>query len=312
MPFPVGVRRAESEGRGNCRRGWAKPGAARTAQEPWGGERTEQNPGHAPPEPGWGTPKHRQAGTGRPWEKRWPQGTPWVKVKPWKMGTPPNSGEDEIIPAAANQSCPLGRHGRVLLGQKLRGGRQLPRKEARPALGPRPSARGPTLARKRDEGRAGQPEARGVGAADVWGCRLLEKPVGSWSEEPAELRQGLRRSSPLRRTKSRISVPSIRDVLPTYTWVPPHTRSLTRDPALLVRGEHVWVQVPMLLATEAGGWASRLVKRGSHQRAGVCGRPSPPPLPHPRGQENQRRPRNVKAGTVRRTGSFLCCPGHGG
>lgn len=155
MLFPVGVRRAESEGRGNCRRGWAKPGAARAAQEPWGGERTGQNPGHALPEPGWGAPKHRQAGAGRPWEERWPQGTPWVKVKPWKMGTPPNSGEDEIIPAAANQSCPLGRRERVLLGQKLQGGRQLPRKEARPALGPRPSARGPTLARKRGAGRAG-------------------------------------------------------------------------------------------------------------------------------------------------------------
>lgn len=61
-----------------------------------------------------------------------------MKVEPWKMGTPPNSGEDEVIPAEANQNSPLGRQKRLVLGQKLRDVQQLPRKEARRALGPRP------------------------------------------------------------------------------------------------------------------------------------------------------------------------------
>lgn len=33
---------------------------------------------------------------------------PWIKVGLWKMGTLPNSGEDDVIPAEANQNTPLG------------------------------------------------------------------------------------------------------------------------------------------------------------------------------------------------------------
>lgn len=94
---------------------------------------------------------------------------------------------------------------------------------------------------------------------------------------------------------------------------PQHTRSVTQDPALLLvrgclGGEHMWVRIPMLLATEAGCWASRPVNWGSHQHAGVCWRPSPPPRPHPRGQENERKPMSVKVGTVRRTVVFSVSP----
>lgn len=42
-----------------------------------------------------------------------------MKVEQWKTGTSPNSGENEVIPAEANQNSPLGRQKRVLLGQKL-------------------------------------------------------------------------------------------------------------------------------------------------------------------------------------------------
>lgn len=40
---PWGLEGVEEGGRENCRRGWAKLGAARTAQEHWEGERTVQD-----------------------------------------------------------------------------------------------------------------------------------------------------------------------------------------------------------------------------------------------------------------------------
>lgn len=141
----------------------------------WGENRIQGT--HSPRQAG-GSQSSRQAGAGRPLEKRWPRGTPWVKVKPWKMGTPPNSGEDEIIPAEPIKALPRAGKEGFYWARSCRDVGQLPRKEARPALGPRPSARGPTLARKRDEGRAGaapKPEGWGwlvSGGASSWKNRL--------------------------------------------------------------------------------------------------------------------------------------------
>lgn len=74
-----------------------------------------------------------------------------MKAEQWKMGTPPNSAEDEVIPAEANQNSPLGRQKMVLLGQKLWRCLAAAKKGGEASSGPKAmSPRGPTLARKRD------------------------------------------------------------------------------------------------------------------------------------------------------------------
>lgn len=47
-------------------------------------------------------------GPAGPWRKDDQKGAPWIKVGLWKMGTRPNSGEGDVIPAEANQNTPLG------------------------------------------------------------------------------------------------------------------------------------------------------------------------------------------------------------
>lgn len=93
----------------------------------------------------------RKSGRGRLVEKRWPEGTPWMKAEQWKMGTPPNSAEDEVIPAEANPNSPLGGQKMVLLGQKLWRCLAPAKKGGEASSGPKAtSPKGPTLARKRD------------------------------------------------------------------------------------------------------------------------------------------------------------------
>lgn len=137
----------------------------------WGQNRAQDM--HLPSQSGvGGTPKLRRAGAERPFEKRWPEGTPWMKVGPWKMGTSPSSGEDELIPVEANQSSPLGRQKRLLPGQNCRDIEQLPRKEARPSLGPWPYAPGapPWLEKETRGALGGTQKPEGVGAV----CCLVE------------------------------------------------------------------------------------------------------------------------------------------
>lgn len=140
---------AESEGG----RVLGKAGAAKIIQEHWGGEKTQGT--HLPSQTSLGDP-NAQAGWGRmALEKRWPEGIPWMKVEPWKMGTPPNSGEDEVIPAETNQSSPLGRQKGFYEAKYAETSSSC--QEGKPGwLGPRPGAQGaPPWLEKETGGRWG-------------------------------------------------------------------------------------------------------------------------------------------------------------
>lgn len=87
--------------KGMCRRGWGKAGGQQ--RQPGGagalGWGEGRNPGHMLAFSSEAGGFHSWGGLGR--GRR--------KVEQWKMGTSPNSGEDEVIPAEANQNSPLGR-----------------------------------------------------------------------------------------------------------------------------------------------------------------------------------------------------------
>lgn len=177
---PVAWGGAESEGG----RVLGKAGGSRDSPRALGCGETRIQGTHLPSQTWLGEPD-AQAGWGRmALEKTWPEGIPWVKVEPWKMGTPSNSGEDEVIPAEANQSSPLGRQRGFYEAKCSETSSSC--QEGKPGQpGPMPGARGPHPGSKKRLGAGGgQPRAERGGLSDgllVMG-HALEKPVRSWSE----------------------------------------------------------------------------------------------------------------------------------